>query len=599
MPDLIHSLQTRDIGHVRIVAGLWGIDLRAVELEEALKELEEKLLDPELVREVVEALPPDARAALEALAEAEGRLPWVVFARRFGEIREVGAGRRDREQVYLSPVSAAETLFYRAFLARAFFDTPTGLQEFAYIPDDLILLVSPAKPPEEIGGKPPEEAGKAEAEAKAEPVPEAAPSAKAVSAPAVGEASLHIPTAVKVGEEPLGRPATPIERAEISLSTDHILDDACTLLAALRLGWASVPQPQNLSVPEDILKEFLRAAKLTADGGPQLEPVRVFLATPRRQALSILVRAWTESDGFNELHQLPGLVSEGEWTNQPLAARKFLLDLLAAIPPGQWWSMNAFVRLVKEKFADFQRPAGDYDSWFIRRTSDGTFLRGFACWDEVDGALIRYLIAGPLFWLGMVDLAYPEKGMAPSAFRLSNQEYRISNTEAEKLHVTSQGRVDVPRLLPRAVRYQIARFCEWGEEKEDEYRYRITPATLTGAREQGLRVSQLLTLLRKYAAAPVPPPVVRAIQRWEEKGTEARLQTHTVLRVSSPEVLEELRKSRAGRFLDESLGPTAAVVKPGAGGRVMAALAELGLLAELEPPEKKGQEITEPVTTKE
>jgi len=587
MPDLIHSLQTRDIGHVRIVAGLWGLDLRAVDLDEALKELEEKLLDPELVREVVEALPPDARAALEALAEAEGRLPWVVFARRFGEIREVGAARRDREQVYLSPVSAAETLFYRAFLARAFFDTPTGLQEYAYIPDDLILLVSPARPAAE--------AGKAEAEAKAEPVP--VTTGEVGGMPAVGEQAGSLPTAVKVGEQPLGRPATPIERAEIGLSTDHILDDACTLLAALRLGWASVPQPQNLSVPEEILKEFLRAANLTADSGPQLEPVRVFLATPRRQALSILVRAWTESDSFNELHQLPGLVSEGEWTNQPLASRKFLLDLLAVIPPGQWWSMNAFVRLIKEKFADFQRPAGDYDSWFIRRISDGTYLRGFACWDEVDGALIRYLIAGPLFWLGMVDLAYPEKGMAPSAFRLSNQEYRISNTESEKLHVTSQGRVDVPRLLPRAVRYQIARFCEWGEEKEDEYRYRITPAALTGARAQGLRVSQLLTLLRKYAAAPVPPPVVRAIQRWEEKGTEARLQTHTVLRVSSPEVLEELRKSRAGRFLEESLGPTAAVVKPGAAGRVMAALAELGLLAELEPPEKKGQEITEPVTT--
>jgi hypothetical protein len=90
--------------------------------------------------------------------------------------------------------------------------------------------------------------------------------------------------------------------------------------------------------------------------------------------------------------------------------------------------------------------------------------------------------------------------------------------------------------------------------------------------------------------------VVRAIQRWEEKGTEARLQTHTVLRVSSPEVLEELRKSRAGRFLEESLGPAAAVVKPGAAGRVMAALAELGLLAEMEPDEKKGQEVTELVT---
>ncbi len=577
MPDLTHSLLNRDIGHLRIVAGLWGVELQATETDVALEELAAALLDPELVREVVEALPAEARAALDALAEAEGRMPWVVFARRFGEIREVGPARRDRDEIYLSPISAAETLFYRAFVARAFFDTTSGAQEFAYIPEDLMPLVRPPKPAEEPVPEPVEE--KVEA-----PAAEPAPAGKS------GAGAAPTPTVVKTAEEPLGRPATPIEKTEILLSSDRILDDACTLLAALRLGWGSVPQPEKLSIPEGLLREFLQAAGLVTDSTPQLDPVRNFLATPRRQALSLLVRSWTESDTFNELRQLPGLVLEGEWINHPFATRKFVLDLLAVIPPGQWWSMNAFVRLIKEKYADFQRPAGDYDSWFIKRASDGVYLRGFTAWEEVDGALIRYLISGPLFWLGMVDLAFPEKGMAPSAFRLANQEYRIPKTESEQLHVNSQGRVDVPRLLARAARYQIARFCEWEDQKEDEYRYRITPAALTSAKEQGLKVGQLLALLRKHAAAPVPPPVVRAIQRWEDKGTEARLETHTILRVSSPEVLEELRKSRAGRFLDESLGPAAAVVKPGAGPRVMAALAELGLLAEIEAPKKAGPE---------
>ena len=58
------------------------------------------------------------------------------------------------------------------------------------------------------------------------------------------------------------------------------------------------------------------------------------------------------------------------------------------------------------------------------------------------------------------------------------------------------------------------------------------------------------------------------------------METQTILRVSSPDVLEELRKSRAGRFLGESLGPVTIIVKPGAQAKVLAALAELGLLAE-------------------
>jgi len=42
----------------------------------------------------------------------------------------------------------------------------------------------------------------------------------------------------------------------------------------------------------------------------------------------------------------------------------------------------------------------------------------------------------------------------------------------------------------------------------------------------------------------------------------------------------ELRKSKAARFLGETLGPTTVVIKEGAQSKVMAALAEMGLLAE-------------------
>jgi hypothetical protein len=58
------------------------------------------------------------------------------------------------------------------------------------------------------------------------------------------------------------------------------------------------------------------------------------------------------------------------------------------------------------------------------------------------------------------------------------------------------------------------------------------------------------------------------------------MQVQTILRVSRPEVLEELRKSKAGRFLGEILGPVTAIIKPGAQSKVQAALTELGLLVD-------------------
>jgi hypothetical protein len=544
MPDLVHSLQNCDIGHLRIVAGLWGVELTSADADVALKELSAALLDLELVGETIDILPSDARSALDALTEADGKMPWAAFARRFGEIREAGPGRRDREQVYLNPISAAETLFYRALLARAFFDTPSGAQEFAYIPEDLLKLI------------------------KREPTLTPSPSPREAPPKGAGRG-------VGVREEPLGRLATPQERQHPIPASDRLLDDATTFLAALRMGL----EPPEMQVPVDVIRLLLEAAKVIVKGSPQAGAVKGFLEMPRGEALSMLAKAWQASEVFNELRLLPGIQCEGEWANQPLVTREFILGLLNAIPEGKWWSLPAFVRGIKERYPDFQRPAGDYDSWFIKRTSDGIYLRGFASWDEVDGALVRYFVTGPLFWLGRVEWASAGKEGAATAFKVN--EKRVMSNENGKLTVTSSGKIAVPRSVPRVTRYLISRFCEWDEEKLEEYRYRVSTRSLQKAGEQGLKVGQLLNLLAKNAAAGIPPAFVKALKRWETNGTEARVETQTILRVSRPEVLEELRKSKAGRFLGETLGPVAVVVKSGAQAKVLAALAEMGLLAEM------------------
>jgi hypothetical protein len=95
-----------------------------------------------------------------------------------------------------------------------------------------------------------------------------------------------------------------------------------------------------------------------------------------------------------------------------------------------------------------------------------------------------------------------------------------------------------------------------------------------------LKIEYLLALLAKHSDAGIPPSLVKALKRWGVNGTEARAETQVILRVSRPEVLEELRKSKAARFLGEPLGPTSVVIKAGAQSKVIAALAEMGLLAE-------------------
>jgi hypothetical protein len=535
MPDLFDSLLKHDLGHLRIIAELWGLELASTDADAAREELSVSLLEPRLFAELIDSLSPEADSAVDALVNSGGRIPWPTFIRRYGEIREAGAGKRDREKIYLQPTSATEVLYYRGLLARAFFDTKKGPQEFAYIPDDLLSLLSPTQR-EEHEDKQPEEKQ----------------------------------------NEPLGRAASPGERGHEIPATDLILDDATTLLAALRLGI----EPRETGIPTNVLQSLLQTARLIDGSVPQPEPVKAFLESSRTDALTMLQTAWIESDTFNELCMMPGIICEGEWKNHPQETREFLLNLLDAIPEGKWWSINAFLRDIKQKYADFQRPAGDYDSWFIKRAVDGQYLRGFSSWDQVDGALIKYFIANILHWLGQVDLCIAESASEPTSFQVRAEPPSAKTIENRKLHLSSQGVISVPRLAPRAVRYQVSRFCEWDDPKEDTYRYRISTNALTRAKDQGLKVEHLLALLSKHSEAGIPPTLVKALRRWEVNGTEARVQTQVILKLSRPEVLEELRKSRAAKFLGEALSPTTVIVRSGAIQKVMEALMELGIVGE-------------------
>lgn len=540
MPDLQHTLQGHDLGFLKMVAEAWGIELSAADAPAALQPLVERLRQQPLVQEMMAALPTEATAALQTLLENEGRMPWALFCRRFGEVRVMGAARRDRQRPDLNPISPAERLWYRALIGKAFFNLPPEPQEFAYIPDDLIELLAPLR-------------------------------------------------TTKIA--PLGRPASPAESAQAHPANDRILDHACTLLAALRAGIDPYTlDTAHWNIPLPVLQALLAAAGLLdASGLPQPESTRQFLEASRGYALAQLAAVWLNSTSFNELRLLPGLKFEGEWRNHPLQARQAVLAMLQPLPSQTWWSLPAFIEAVHQQQPDFQRPAGDYDSWFIRKESNGEYLRGFSSWEEVDGALLRFLITGPLHWLGLFDLASPGPDQQPQAFRLSAWAAALLQgqppaglpPENESIRVSSSGRLQLSALTPRVARYQIARFCQWERQGPDTYYYRLTPTALERAQQQGLRPAHLLALLRRYASGPLPPSLIQALERWEKFGVQASLETVVLLHAASPEIMEALRRTPAGRHILNLLTPTIAIIAPGRVEAVRNALAECGYLAEV------------------
>ncbi|RME07174.1 MAG: hypothetical protein D6803_04550, partial [Anaerolineae bacterium] len=449
---------------------------------------------------------------------------------RFGAVREIGAGRRDRERPDRQPVSPAEVLWYRGLLARAFFDSPRGAEEFAYIPDDLLALL-PSRP-----------AGQT---------------------------------------RPCGRPATPEERQNPRSSEGELLEHVCTFLAARRIGLDAPPLPDDRLIPflASLLTEM---GILSSSGHIQPEATRRHLEQPRPEALAELAQTWLHSAQHNDLRLMPGLICEGEWQNDPLLARQFIVEQIGALEADTWWSLPAFIADVRDRYPDFQRPAGDFDSWFIRRAGSDEFLRGIEHWEAIEGALLRYLITVPLFYLGFVEVA--QQAFRRSAFweaLLNGQPPPLAEREKARLHLRSDGQLSAPTGTPRAARYQAARFCEWLEPTQHEYRYQLSARSLERAAQQGLTAGHLITLLQHHAES-IPPNILQALKRWQSQGAAARLKRLPVLQVASPEVLTALRRSRAARFLGPALGPTAVSVQPGAEEKVLAILLEIGYLGRLE-----------------
>ena len=548
MPKLNQCLQGNDLAFFRMVANGWEFDLNAPDAVTAIPILMEEMAKPERIRHAFQQLPEEARAAIQSLLEHEARISWGQFTRQHGELRTMGPSKRDRERPDRSPVSAVEVLWYRGMIGKAFFDLPPEPQEFAYIPEELIEVFSSM--------------------CDIEPVR-------------------------------WGRPATPGESAHPILATDAMVDQSCDMLAALRVGiemneWKSfrTDWPKGLS---SFLHELLFAAYLLDEMRlPMPENIRDFLTHSRGDALGLLAKYWMRSKSINELRYIKELSINDELENSPFGARQKVLEILSQIPKEQWWNINSFIDAVHEREPDFQRPGGKYETWYIRDKATNTLLHGFSSWNEVDGRLLRYLITGPMHWLGFFDLACASPEGEPTAFRYSPWALELWSghgpttlpEEDAKLEVQLDAASRVPQLAPRWLRYQIARFSDWIALEEVDsvkyYRFQATPKSLKRAAVQGLKASQLTVLLERWSGSPLPDGFSRALENWESTGTQITLQPAVLIRFDAPEVLAALKKTPAARLILEELNDKTIRIHPNAEAELTAALVKLGHLVHRE-----------------
>jgi len=548
MRSLEKSLYDHDLLTLRVIGEWWELDLSGLDKAEAVETLAQTLAFVDMQKEV-NFLPPEESTAVQDLVAQGGRSPVAAFGRDHGEVRVMGPGRMEREEPWLDPVSATEALWYRGFVYRAFDESDEGVIEYYYIPEELL-----------------DQFGLAAAE----------------------DSEVERPSL-----QPLAQPPA----AATAAATDAV-DDLTTLLAvAMRLSlgedqaaeveqWLLNPDRERRSLLLNLAHEAGWLRESESGVRPTREAVE-WLKLGREQQLYVLADGWRQSV-WNDLCHTPGLICEGDnWHNDPRLART---AVLGAMPRNDaWYRLADLLAAMKSNHPDFQRPDGNYETWYIRDARADGYLAGFESWDYVEGRLIRFMLQGPLSWLSMVEVA-EAAGPKDLAFRLTPRalswlagEYPAGDRERPPITIQPDASIEVRHEADRYVRFQVARIAEVEEtDAVRPFRYRLSPTSLARADEQGIKADRLRQFLEKAAAGAVPKSVERALTRWEEEGVEARLEAVMVLRVKDPAILDTLRNNPKTRdYLGESLGELAVTVKPGKWPELRSATAQLGLFLDV------------------
>jgi hypothetical protein len=596
---LRESLVDYDMALLRALAEMRGALLTSNHQVTAADELAAQLVSPASVAIARADLSPAEAGALAELQAAGGWMEAPRFVRRYGASRPMGPGRLERERPWLAPANPAEGLWYRGFIFKGFRQTESGVVEVIYLPSDLLALL-PAAP-------------------AAKPAFALAPAAEPHDVqPAGGDLVEDVfnllvyvrnhDVAPGTGDMLRLKDLQAVNALCVSPVPAAAAADDDRLALVVRLGRAA----GLMSMAQEQLAPHLPPDRQREGAGLALSAERVrgrprtFLRTDRWKVrdwlqatpagrLAGLQAAWRDDPDWNDLWHVPTLRPQptGGWKNDPLLARRKVLGFLAGCQPAKWYRLDDFVAAVKAADPDFQRPDGDYTTWYLHDLR-GQPLMGFEHWDEVEGALLRRLVAGPLHWLGVVDLGRDEESGPPVAFRLAGDDTltpvpspkgRGEQAPLRAMTVDDTCTVRVPSDASLYDRFQLARFADLVQRGADGVTYRISPASLARARRQGISAEQVSSFLARVAGQTLPPKAAEAIQRWHKRSGAIRLERGVILRVDAPETLAALRRQPAlAPLLGEVLGPQAVLVPPANIQQVRRWLVEQGYMEEKPPP---------------
>jgi hypothetical protein len=520
------------------IAAGWGLTVRSeeVESEEAKAAVAETLaahmLDEARLASVLASLEEPAQEALAEVA-AQGVVRVRRWSRRHGEIERLGPARLARSQPWQQPETPAERLWYLGLLYRDYGVIGAYRGEVYFLPPDLLSLLPPLSV----------------TETTAELTPVMPPEGTTDRGLALCRDVLMI---LGYARSTALRSRAPhiLRKRDIAILGDRLsLTDHgyIILLQHLVLQARLLQRHRGSWQPRSITKRWLQAK-------PYARAQKLF-------------QTWREDATWNELAHIPSLDFQraGEAYN-PQRPRAKVLAQLQACQVGTWYALTDLVNTIKALEPDYMRPDGDYDTWYVRDAQSRQYLSGFGHWERIEGAFIKYLIRGPLYWLGAVAL---DGDPAPMGFTVTPLGAALLGWDGAEAPQIAESLLDVqPNMTVNAAyksnyydHYQLMRFAEWQSMRPQAMIYRITERSLAESLEEGIEVKQILAFLRRASGEKLPREVAQTLEGWASRYGRVKLSRLTVLITRDAETMQELRAHQGVRpYLGYALTPRVALV---------------------------------------
>lgn len=175
-------------------------------------------------------------------------------------------------------------------------------------------------------------------------------------------------------------------------------------------------------------------------------------------------------------------------------------------------------------------------------------------WDKVEANFIRAVVAGPMSWMGLVDLGWEigaEKDRPPAAFRLTPLGAWVLDLgprpeiKAEGGKVIVQPNFHVVALDPvnDTTLVTLDRFAE-RLSAERAVEYQLTRASVYAGQQAGWDAARIRQFLKQQTGAELPANVARTLDEWQAQHERIVIRPRVALAHGSPPALDEIMRDR-------------------------------------------------------